>query len=307
MPSNVLTVEALEKRYGSVEALRGLSFNVPEGAFFGLFGRNGAGKTTTLDIVTGLLARDAGRVTVLGEEMKVEPEPETKARFGYVAGHLQLYDWMTSREHIEFVSKFYPTWDSDRERQLRDMFRLPLDRRVGTLSAGQYVQIQLVLALAHHPELLIIDEPGNLDAVVRQQLMATMIRAIADQETTVIMASHIISELDGVCDHLCIIDEGVALASGPVEDLADSVRRIHLRVAGPVTADDLDAPGILSLDQSENQVRIIMADYTDDRAQSLAHQLGAEDFQVERLGLQELFVALTARDDDRAGPITLQP
>jgi ABC-2 type transport system ATP-binding protein len=212
----VLSVEGLRRSYGRVRALSGLTFSVPRGAFFGLFGRNGAGKTTTLDIVTGLRTRDAGRVTILGEELGLEPSPEVKGRIGYVAGHLELYGWMTCAEHIELMRKFYATWDADREQQLLALFHIPLRQKVTTLSAGQGVQLQLLMALAHHPELLLIDEPGNLDAVVRQRLMTTMIEAIADQETTVVMASHILSELDGVCDHMCIIHNGRALAVGPV-------------------------------------------------------------------------------------------
>ncbi|MBM3475354.1 MAG: ATP-binding cassette domain-containing protein [Armatimonadetes bacterium] len=112
MSEPALAVRDLVKSYSRAKALRGLSFEVPRGAFFGVLGRNGAGKTTTLDIVTGLLRRDSGHVTILGEELRLEPLPETKARFAYVAGHLQLYGWMTCREHIEFVSRFYPTRDA---------------------------------------------------------------------------------------------------------------------------------------------------------------------------------------------------
>ena len=293
LQEDVLRVENLKKRYGRVEALRGLSFGVPRGAFFGFFGRNGAGKTTTLDIVTGLLARDSGHVTILGEGLNVELPSEAKARLGYVAGHLQLHDWMTCTEHIEVVSKFYPTWDADRERQLLRMFRLPPDRRVGALSTGQYFGLQLVMALSRHPELLLIDEPGNLDAVVRQRLLETMIEAIADQEATVLMASHIISELEGVCDHLCIIEGGVALASGPVEELVHAARRVHYRGVRSALLDSGDVEAGLRIEQRADGVRVLLPRYTPQQAEALGRQFGAGDFDVEPLGLQELFVALT--------------
>jgi ABC-2 type transport system ATP-binding protein len=289
---SVLVVQDLTKRYSRVQALNGLSFVVPRGAFFGLFGRNGAGKTTALDIVTGLLMRDSGRVRILGEDLRIEPEPETKARFAYVAGHLQLYVWMTCREHIEFVSRCYLTWDRAREQELLAMFRPPLDQRVGALSTGQSIQLQLLMALAHRPELLLIDEPGNLDAVVRRRLMETMIEAIAEEETTVVMASHIINELDGVCDHLCIIDRGVTLASGPVESLTESVRRVHYRGAKALPA-DATTEGGFALKRHGDEVRAVIVGYTPERADALARQLGATDYDAERLGLQELFVALT--------------
>jgi ABC-2 type transport system ATP-binding protein len=292
MGDGVLIVDDLRKRYPGVQALAGLSFSVPKGAFFGLFGRNGAGKTTTLDIVTGLLMRDSGRVTILGEELRVEPEPETKARFAYVAGHLQLYDWMSCREHVEFVSQFYPTWDAAREAELLELFRIPLDQRVGTLSAGQNVQLQLLMALAHRPELLLIDEPGNLDAVVRQRLMETMIEAIADEEATIVMASHVINELDGVCDHLCIIDRGVALTSGPVESLVESVRRVHYRGVKHIPAEAW-LKQVVSLRRHGDEARAVFVGYTSERAEALAQRLNVESYEAERLGLQDVFVALT--------------
>jgi ABC-2 type transport system ATP-binding protein len=292
MDEDVLVVQDLTKRYPGVQALGGLSFSVPHGAFFGLFGRNGAGKTTTLDIVTGLLMRDSGHVTILGEQLRIEPEPQTKVRFAYVAGHLQLYVWMTCREHIEFVSRFYPTWDPAREQELLAMFRVPLDQRVGTLSTGQNTQLQLLMALAHRPQLLLIDEPGNLDAVVRQRLMETMIEAIAEEDTTVVMASHIINELDGVCDHLCIIDRGVALASGPVDSLVESVRRVHYRGARAMPL-GATTEGGFALKRHGDDFRAVIIGYTPERADALAQQLGATDYEAERLGLQELFVALT--------------
>ena len=297
MEQSALAVESLHKRYGRVEALRGLTFSVPRGAFFGLFGRNGAGKTTTLDIVTGLVARNAGTVEILGEQLGVELTPETKARLGYVAGHLQLYDWMTGREHLEFVSRFYPTWDDDRARQLAGAFRVPLDQRIKTLSTGQHVQFQLLMTLSHRPELLLIDEPGNLDAVVRQRLIETMIGAIAEEQTTVVMASHIISELDGVCDHLCIIDKGVALTAGPVDSLVDSVRRVHYQHARTDGADRLDVEGAYAIEALGDDVHLVLAGYSSERAEQIGERLQAEAYEAEKVGLQELFVALTQDRD----------
>jgi ABC-2 type transport system ATP-binding protein len=291
MAEDALVVQDLVKRYSRVEALRGLTFSVPRGAFFGLLGRNGAGKTTALDIATGLLPRDRGCVTLLGE-----PSPETKARFAYVAGHLQLYAWMTCREHLDFVARFYPTWDPDRERALLALLPFPVNQAVGTLSTGQSLQSQLVMALARHPELLLIDEPGNLDAVVRQRLMETLIEAIAGHETTVVMASHIISELDGVCDHVCIIDHGVALTSGPVEALTEWVRRVHYRGVAVLPINPQHG-GVYALRRHGDEVRAVFTNYTPERAAALAQRLGSTEYESERLGLQDLFVALTEGRD----------
>lgn len=132
----VLQAEHLAKRYGAVEAVREVTLAVPRGSFFGFLGRNGAGKTTTMDMVTGLLGRDKGTVRMLGEEMGLEPSVAVKQRLGYVGGHIQLYDWMSLQQHLEYVAGFYEGWDEQRCRELQELFRLPMTQRVGSLSPG---------------------------------------------------------------------------------------------------------------------------------------------------------------------------
>ncbi len=288
----VLSVHALHKSYGSVRALRGLSFEVPRGSFYGLFGRNGSGKTTTFDCVTGLLGRDRGVVRLLGDEFGLEPDTPTKARFAYVGGHIQLYDWMTVEAHIDFVAGFFEAWDAERCRRLLDYFRLPPERNVFTLSPGMHAQLQLVMALARHPELLIMDEPGNLDPVVRRRLMSTMLEILEREDATILMASHLLDELEGVCDHMCIIDEGRALIQGPVSELTKHVREVHMRgAAGAVMEVGGD---VLAVEPAGPDLRVVIANFSEERAVQLADDLGAEAWEATPLSLEDFFVALTA-------------
>jgi len=295
MAEEVLAVSKLHKSYGPVQALRGVEFAVPRGAFYGLFGRNGAGKTTTLDIVTGLLGRDKGHVCLLGEDVQMEPSPATKLRFAYVGGHISLYDWMTLQEHLDFIGGFYPSWDQERCEELQHVFRLPMQQKVGTLSPGLHVQFQLLMALARRPELLIMDEPGNLDPVVRTRLMSTMIEILEVDGATIVMASHLIDELEGICDHMCIIDQGLTLTAGPVEELVADVREIHFP---GVSADQMPTvEGIWHQQISGRELRVVMAGYTEENAEKLARQLKADSYEVGRVSLQEFFIALTAERD----------
>jgi ABC-2 type transport system ATP-binding protein len=304
-PETVLEVRDLHKTYGSVDALRGLTFSVPRGAFYGFFGRNGAGKTTTLDIVTGLLNRDRGNVRLLGEDLGMEPSPEVKTRFAYVGGHITLYGWMSLQEHLDFVSGFYPTWDAEHCLDLQRMFRLSMDQRADSLSPGQHVQFQLLMALSRHPELLIVDEPGNLDPVVRTRLMDAMVEILETEDATIMMASHLIDELEGICDHMCVIDHGVAIAGGPVEMLIEDVREVHFRGVSdqiqigptPILPDGRALEGIWHQRYSGRELRLVMAAYTDEKADGLARMLHAESYEISRLGLQDFFVALTADRD----------
>lgn len=295
-PEDALQVTELYRRYGRIEALAGLSFTVPAGSFFGLFGRNGAGKTTCLDIATGLTVRDRGRVRLLGEEVGLEPSPETKARFGYVGGHIQLYGTLTLRRHLDFVAGFYPNWDADYCQELLELFRLPLEQVVLGLSPGMHLQFQLVMALAHHPELLIIDEPGNLDPVVRARLMSSIRRVLQQRERMVLMASHLLDELDGVCTHMCIIDRGRALLSGPVAELTAQAREVRLQgvpLSGPPPL-----PGVHYFESGGPVWRVVTTSGGDERAAALQAQLQAESAEVLPVGLQDFFIALTADTEE---------
>ena len=292
-PDPVLSVTDLHKSYGSVHALRGLSFDVPHGAFYGLFGRNGAGKTTTFDCVTGLLSRDRGRVSLLGDDFGFEPAPATKARFAYVGGHIALYQWMTLREHLDYVAGFYPTWDDARCAELLQTFRLPMHRPAFTLSPGMHLQFQLVMALAHHPELLIVDEPGNLDPVVRRRLMSTILEILEAEDATVLMASHLIDELEGACDHMCIIDRGRSLVRGPVRALVDRAREVHFRGAG--AAELPVGEGVVSVKRIGPDLRVVLAVYSDEAADELAQRLHADSYETGRLSLEDFFIALTEK------------
>lgn len=299
----VLEVTGLAKTYGSVAALRGLSFVVPRGSFYGMLGRNGAGKTTTFDAVTGLIGRDAGRVRMFGEEVGMEPSPEAKARIAYVGGHILLYDWLTLQDHLRFVAGFYATWDEQRCQELLRVFRLPMRQRVGTLSPGQHLQFQLLMALSRRPELLILDEPGNLDVVVRQQLMESVLPLLEAPERatgaagTVIMATHLINELEGVCDNICIIEGGVALAAGRVDDLIREVRTVHFQ--GVTT---MEAPALAGLWRHRlgpEELEVVLPVFDEALAERLRGELGARSFEVGRVSLEEYFIALTSAQEAR--------
>lgn len=288
----VLEVRDLRKAYGAVDAVRGVSFAVPRGAFYGFFGRNGAGKTTTLDIITGLLGRDSGVVSLFGVPFGMEPSPSVKQRFAYVGGHIALYDFLSLKDHLDFVAGFYDAWDADRCTQLQEVFRLPMHQATGTLSPGQHIQFQLLMALSRHPELLLLDEPGNLDPVVRSRLMSTMIEILDRENTTIVMASHLIDELEGVADHMCIIDQGVTLVSGPVARLVSDVRQIHLQ--GVQTFEAPKLPGFWSRQLGRAEWQVVMPGFTDERAEALAKQAGATSYEVGPVSLEEFFIALTS-------------
>lgn len=285
----------LQKRFGPTVALAGLDLRVPRGSFFGLFGRNGAGKTTTFDIVTGLTARDRGHVTLLGESFGLEPSPETKRRFAYIGGHIALYGTLTLRRHLEIIPAFYPDWDQARCDELLHVFKVPLDQPALGLSPGVHLQFQLVMALARSPEFLIIDEPGNLDPVVRMRLMASITEIVRAGDVTVMMASHLLDELQDVCDEMCIIDQGRSLVAGRPDKLTAPARVIRLHGVKATNSPDLG--GICYLDMTGSEWRAVMAAYDERQAQALVAQVQAESWEAVPAGLQEFFIALTTEGE----------
>ena len=151
------------------------------------------------------------------------------------------------------------------------------------------------MALSRHPELLIVDEPGNLDAVVRTRLMSTMIEILEAEDATIIMASHLIDELEGICDHMCIIDPGMTLTAGPVEQLVADVREIHFQGVAATEAPEL--AGIWHQRTGPGELQVVMAGYSEERTEQLAQVLDADGYEVGRVSLQEFFIALTADRD----------
>src|SRR5215831_12121795 len=154
----VISLRGLVKHYGSVEALRGLDLSVERGQVYGFLGRNGAGKSTTLRIIMGVTLPTGGAVELFGQRARGE-HPAVRRRIGYVAQEQAFYGWMTPAALGRFVAGFYPTWDEGEFRRLLGLLDVPAERRIQTLSGGMQPKLALALALAHRPELLILDEP----------------------------------------------------------------------------------------------------------------------------------------------------
>jgi ABC-2 type transport system ATP-binding protein len=214
----VILVNGLTKRFRKHTAVEDLSFDVPRGSVFAMLGNNGAGKTTTIRSLVGLEEPSAGEIEVLG----LDPRRDSVAirrRVGYVPEERNLYEWMTPVEIGWFVGKFYPTWSAERFSAILKHFELPTDRKIGKLSRGMKAQLDLSLALAHEPELLVLDEPtGGLDSLVRRDFLESMI-AVAGQGRTVLVSSHEVREVERVADRGLILFNSKLLWCGEIDDL----------------------------------------------------------------------------------------
>ena len=219
----------LGKRYGSTWALRDCTLEVPVGSVTALVGPNGAGKTTLLQLAVGLSVPNAGEVRVLG----LSPREEAAAllpRLGFVAQEHPLYRGLTVAETLKVGRKLNPSWDDALARDRVDRLGLPLGQKAGKLSGGQQAQLALTLALAKRPQVLVLDEPvASLDPLARREFLQTTMEAAVETGMTVILSSHIVADLERICDHLIILSQAETQLVGPIEDVVAS----HRLLTGP--------------------------------------------------------------------------
>jgi ABC-2 type transport system ATP-binding protein len=228
---DAVTTYAVSKRYGRETALDGVSLRVPEGAVYILVGANGAGKSTTLKVLMNLERADAGTAEIHGLDT-VRRGPEARAQVGYVPERSDHgYRWMTCRGLLKHVAAYYPTWDHPYANRLSLAFGLRLDQKVATLSTGERRRFQLVLALAHRPPVLLLDEPTDgLDPVVRSRTLSLLAEHLADTPTTVLISTHQIHEVESLADHVGILRDGRLVTQMSRDKLLGAVGRYRVEV-----------------------------------------------------------------------------
>jgi len=233
LSESVIQIETLTRRFGPKPALDSVSLTVPRGSVFGLVGANGAGKTTLIKHVLGLLRAETGRVRVFGRDPTVDTA-EVLGRIGYLAEDNDLPGWMRVGELLRYMQAFYPKWDEAYARQLRKEFELDLNAQVKYLSKGQRSRAGLLVALAHRPELLVLDEPSSgLDPIVRRDILEAIIRTIAEEGRTVLFSSHLLHEVEREADNVAMIDRGRVVFSATLDDVKDTHRCLMLRFEVP--------------------------------------------------------------------------
>lgn len=225
----IIEVQHLSRRFDDRQALHDLSLTVPRGGVFGLIGGNGAGKTTLIRHLLGMLKAQQGSVRVFGLDPVAAPAT-VLGRIGYLSEDRDLPNWMRLQDLLRYTQAFYPAWDSAYAEELRKNFDLSPATRVKSLSRGQRARAGLLIALAHRPQLLVLDEPSSgLDPVVRRDILGSIIRTVADDGRTVLFSSHLLDEVERVADRVAIIHDGRILLTSAMEQLRESHRRLVLQ------------------------------------------------------------------------------
>jgi ABC-2 type transport system ATP-binding protein len=294
MGQTIVDVNDLSRSFGSKSALDGVSFHAAAGQVYGLVGANGAGKTTLIKHVLGLLRPNTGSVRVFGLDPVRDPVG-VLSRVGYLSEERELPEWMRIDELMRYTQAFHPTWDGSYARELLETFALDPSRKVKELSKGMRAQAGLVAAVAHRPELLILDEPSSgLDAVVRRDILDAIVRAVADDGRTVIFSSHLLDEVERMSDHVTMMHHGRVTLGGALDEVRRSYQRSSVRFP-----EAFDRPPALD-------VALAMEGFG--RAWSVVHSSSSEEFRQSVLALggevvdsrnatlEEIFLARAGRN-----------
>lgn len=288
MPEAVVAVTHLSRRFGSTLALDDVSVEVPRGCVFGLVGENGAGKSTLIKHLLGLWRTESGTVRVFGRDPVREPAA-VLARIGYLSEQPDLPEWMRAGELLRYTQAFYPRWDERYAGELLQQFGLDADARVKTLSKGQRARLGLIVAEAHRPDLLILDEPSSgLDPIVRRDILETIIRTVTDEGRTVLFSSHLLDEVERVSDHLALLHRGSLRLCAPLDDIKARHRRMVLRFeVAPQAAPDV--PSAIHVEGAGREWTVL-CDAHRTHGPSLAQHLGASLVEDTQASLDEIFI-----------------
>jgi ABC-2 type transport system ATP-binding protein len=282
-------IQGLSRRFGTKQALDNLSLVVPRGGVFGLIGGNGAGKTTLLKHILGTLYAQSGTVKVFGRD-PVQNPVGVLGRTGYMSENRDLPNWMRIGDLMRYTQAFYPNWDEDYAEELRKMFELELKARVQHLSRGQRARACLLVALAHRPELLVLDEPSSgLDPVVRRDILGAVIRTVADEGRTVLFSSHLLDEVERVADRIAIVHAGKIQLTGDMDSIKDSHRKLTLRFEVP-RQQAPDLLGAVSAIGAGKEWTFVCRGQRDQLFHA-AETLGGQIVEESDLTLDDIFVA----------------
>ena len=283
-PKVVLEARSLRRHYGSVLAVDGVDLNVRAGEIYGFLGINGAGKSTTIRILMGIISAEAGTIRLLGKTSSRTTVAQ-KQQIGYVSQEQNFYPWMTCQTLGRFVGSFYPSWDKAEFFRLLELFDIPAGRRISQLSGGMRAKLALAMAIAPHPQILILDEPtAGLDPVARRDFMEIIVAQARQHQRTTFFSSHLIDEVERCADRIGIIQSGRMRFEGSLGDLRSQVRRVTF------PEQPIDLPSHFEVWNERVNDSKISRIYRANAAAWIELEPG-EGMSIDSLSLEEIFIA----------------
>ena len=278
----MLEMKNVTKTFGNVTALKDLTMTVPRGAVYGLVGPNGAGKSTAIRILTGVYRQDSGEVLMEGQ--MIYENPAMKARIGYIPDDVFFFPSASLEDMHQYYKGMYPNFDEDLYQRLHDVFQLPKRGQIRRFSKGMQKQAAFHLTICTRPDVMILDEPvDGLDPVMRRQVWSLILSDVAQRETTVLISSHNLRELEDICDHVGIMDHGKMLLERSLADMQGSTHKLQL------VGDTPEGLEILHESSSGRLRTLIVRGDADEISQRTAASSPAY-FNILPLSLEEIFI-----------------
>jgi len=263
-----------------------IDLELEQGTVLGLVGSNGAGKTTMMQCLVGLLRADSGEMRVFGQPNNLN-RPEWKLDIGYVGDVQVFWERWTAARNLRFMSQFYPDWSDRKAAELAERFRLPLNKRAKDLSTGNRVKLSLIMALAHSPRLLLLDEPtAGMDPVVRAEVLDVLFEILETGERAILYATHILPDISRLADELAFIDNGQIWLRTPKEELSDRWRKVTFRLSN----DNVVVDAAISHRREGADHQIVTYNFPATLKQLI--ELGAENVQEIHIGIEEIAVQI---------------
>ena len=289
----MVQIRGLSKRFGKVRALDGVDLDIERGRIIGLLGANGAGKSTLLRHIIGLYLPDSGQCTTLGCDAG-QLTPAELARIGYVHQEGELIDWMTAAQLIRYVSVYYPNWNTGLEARLVREYEISLKARVGSLSPGQRQRLAILIAVCFEPELLILDEPAAaLDPLARAQFLDLLLHLIQDQNRTIVISSHILSDVEKVIDHTLIMKAGSIVTDASFDALREKYSRVRLTALSGPLPESLDFANVLECQRNQSAATLTLADLTPEQIEAAATKINCQA-EIQPLPLEDIYRVVVA-------------
>ena len=281
-----LSLQGLRVAFGQQAVLDDLDWSLPTGQVVGLLGRNGAGKTTLIETLLGLREPDAGHAQLFGQPSAALAD-DVRARIGYVPQRCDLFEWLTADQLLAYFRSFYPRWNTAKVDGLMSRWDIARDKPIGKLSGGQQQRLSIVRALAHEPELLVLDEPvASLDPAGRRDFLGELVEQVVDRRTTVVFSTHILSDLERVALDVAFLTGGRIALHAPLDELLESSVRL-----GGVPA---DIERFVAEHRLEALPRAAGAPLIARRRASVDTPRATPTVSVDPVTLEDLFLALTA-------------
>jgi ABC-2 type transport system ATP-binding protein len=281
----IIHFSQVTKRFGKTTALDNIDLSINEGSIVGLVGANGCGKSTLIRHAIGLYLPDSGTCRTLGSDAENLPA-ETMAQIGYVHQDGELLDWMTVKQQINYVAAYYDNWNVELQNDFVEQFDINLKARVGKLSPGLRQQLAILLAICHEPKLLLLDEPAAaLDPIARSRFLDLLLEIIQTRDRTIIISSHILSDIEKVIDHVLIMDEGKIINDIPFDELLESFCRVKLTgLEGSIPEFD----NIVEQQRSEKQALLVLKNADRTAVHNTALKYGCQ-CEISTLSLEDIY------------------